>query len=91
VDNQWDAGLTATVTVTAGASAIHGWKVAWTWPGAQQETSAWSATVQQTGTSVTATNLAYNGALPAAGSTTFGFQATSSGTFTAPTLTCTAS
>lgn len=91
IDNQWNAGFTATVTVTAGSAAINGWKVTWTWPGSQQETSAWSATVQQSGASVTATNLAYNGAVAAAGSTSFGFQGTASGTFTAPALSCTAS
>ena len=41
--------------------------------------------------SVTATNLAYNGALARRRLTTFGFQGTASGAFTAPTLTCTAS
>jgi endoglucanase len=91
IDNQWDTGFTATVTVTAGNAAINGWKVVWTWPGSQQETSAWSATVQQSGASVTATNLSYNGAVAAAGSTSFGFQGTASGAFTAPALTCTAS
>jgi endoglucanase len=91
IDNQWNAGFTATVTVTAGSTAINGWKVAWTWPGSQQETSAWSATVQQSGAAVTATNLSYNGAVPAAGSTGFGFQGTASGAFTVPALTCTAS
>ncbi|MCL2734621.1 MAG: cellulose-binding domain-containing protein, partial [Actinomycetia bacterium] len=91
IDNQWDAGFTATVTVTAGSAAINGWKVTWTWPGSQQETSAWSATVQQSGAAVTATNLSYNGAVAAAGSTSFGFQGTASGAFTAPALTCTAS
>jgi endoglucanase len=89
VDNSWDGGFTATVTVTAGSSAISGWSVAWTWPGSQQETSGWSATITQTGTKVTAANLSYNGSLPAAGSTSFGFQGT--GTGAAPTLTCAAS
>ncbi|WP_078901670.1 cellulase family glycosylhydrolase [Actinacidiphila yeochonensis] len=91
VDNQWDSGFTATVTVTAGGSAVNGWTVAWTWPGSQQETSGWSATITQTGASVKAVNLSYNGALAAQGSTTFGLQGTGTGTLTAPALTCTAS
>ncbi len=91
IDNQWDAGFTATVTVTAGSTAINGWKVTWSWPGSQQETSAWSATVTQTGSSVTATNLSYDGAVPADGSTTFGLQGSATAAFTLPTLTCTAS
>ncbi|WP_328918050.1 MULTISPECIES: cellulase family glycosylhydrolase [unclassified Streptomyces] len=91
IDNQWDAGFTATVTVTAGSAAINGWTVGWTWPGSQQETSGWNADIKQTGTSVTAKNLSYNGALSAAGSTSFGFQGTASGSFTSPALTCTSS
>ncbi len=92
VDNQWDAGFTATVTVTnTGTAATTGWKVAWTWPGNQQETSGWSATITQTGAAVSAVNLAYNGAIAPAASTSFGFQGTSTGTVGAPALTCTAS
>jgi endoglucanase len=91
VDNQWDSGFTATVTVTAGSAAVNGWKVTWTWPGGQQETSAWNADVSQTGAGMTAKNLSYNGAVAASGSTSFGFQGTASGAFTVPALVCTAS
>jgi endoglucanase len=91
VDNQWDSGFTATVTVTAGPSAITGWTVGWTWSGSQKETSGWSADITQTGSSVTAKNLTYNGAVAASGSTSFGFQGTSTGSVGAPALTCTAS
>jgi cellulase/cellobiase CelA1 len=76
--------------VKAGSSAIKTWKVTWTWPGNQAITNSWSATVTSSGTAVTATNLSYNGALAAAASTSFGFQASFSGTNTAPTLTCSA-
>jgi mannan endo-1,4-beta-mannosidase len=90
VDNQWNSGFTATVTVKAGSSPISGWTVRWTWPGNQQETSAWNATVTQSGSQVTATNMSYNGAVPASGTTSFGFQGTAGGSFTAPALTCAA-
>ena len=90
IDNQWSTGFTATVTVTATA-ATHGWKVAWTWPSGQSVSGSWNATVQQTGTSVTATNLAYNGTLATGGTTAFGLQGTFAGSNTAPTFTCTAS
>jgi cellulase/cellobiase CelA1 len=76
--------------VKAGSSAIKTWKVTWTWPGNQTITNSWSVTVTSSGTAVTASNLAYNGALAAAASTSFGFQASFSGTNTAPTLTCSA-
>jgi mannan endo-1,4-beta-mannosidase len=88
IDNQWSTGFTASVTVTAGSSAITGWTVRWNWPGGQQETSGWNATFTQSGTSVTAKNMSYNGSLPASGSTGFGFQGTADGAFTAPDPTC---
>ncbi|MHA6757577.1 cellulose binding domain-containing protein [Streptacidiphilus sp. PAMC 29251] len=91
VTSQWNPGFTDTVTVSnRGAGAIHGWTVTWTWPGGQQETSAWNAAVSQSGSAVTATNLSYNGAIAAGGTTTFGLQGTWSGSNGTPTLSCTA-
>ena len=90
VDNQWSNGFTATVTITnTGTVATRSWKVNWTWGGSQQISSGWSANVSQSGSAVTATSLAYNGAIAPGSSTSFGFQATFSGTNAAPTLTCT--
>ncbi|MEE4545343.1 cellulose binding domain-containing protein [Streptomyces sp. V4-01] len=89
VSNDWGSGFTADVTVTSGSSAIHGWKVGWTYGGSQRITNAWNATVTQSGASVSAVNAAYNGALGASASTSFGFQGTGSGAV--PALTCTAS
>lgn len=92
VDSQWTPGFNATVTVTnPGTSPVNGWTVTWTWPNGQHLSSAWNATVQQSGTGVSAVNLAYNGRLAPGASTTFGIQGTWSGTNTAPALTCTAS
>jgi hypothetical protein len=34
--------------------------------------------------------MSYNGAVPASGTTSFGFQGTAGGSFTAPALTCAA-
>ncbi|MFJ6213093.1 cellulase family glycosylhydrolase [Streptomyces sp. NPDC092296] len=89
--NSWQDGFTADVTVKAGTSAISSWKVVLTFPGNQKVTSSWNANVTQSGTAVTATNMSYNGAVAANGSTSFGFQGTYSGTNGAPTVTCTAS
>ncbi len=92
VDNDWGNGFTATVTITNnGSGAINSWRVAWTWPGNQQVTNSWSATVSQSGAAVTATSLSYNGNIAPGGSVSFGFQATYSGTNSAPTLSVTAS
>jgi chitodextrinase len=91
-DNDWGSGFNATITVTnTGTAATKGWKVTWTWGGNQQIVNSWNATLTSSGSSVTATNLGYNGAIAAGGNTSFGLQANYTGTNTAPTLTCTTS
>ena len=91
VDSSWANGFTATVTVTnPGTVATKSWTVKWTWSGNQTFVNTWNATVTQSGTAVTAVNLAYNGAISAGGNATFGFQAGFSGTNATPTLTCSA-
>jgi glycosyl hydrolase family 12/cellulose binding protein with CBM2 domain len=78
--NTWNTGFTADVTVAnTGNSAINGWTLTWSFPGNQHVTSAWNATVSQSGSAATARNMSYNGSVPAGGSTSFGFQATYSG------------
>ncbi|MFI5649338.1 glycoside hydrolase family 6 protein [Kitasatospora sp. NPDC051705] len=92
VGNDWGSGFTAGVTVTnTGSTATKSWTVTWSWGGNQQITNSWNAATSQSGGAVTATSQAYNGALAANGTTTFGFQATYSGGNTAPTLSCTTS
>jgi hypothetical protein len=91
VDNDWGSGFTATVTVSnPGTAPTTGWRVTWAWAGSQQVSGAWNATVTQSGVSVTAANAGYNGAVPPAGTTSFGVQASYGGTNATPTLTCTA-
>jgi cellulase/cellobiase CelA1 len=75
------------VTVTAGAAAIRGWTVTLTYPGTPPVQQAWNATLATNGSTVTATNAAYNGALAAGATTSFGFLA--SGSPLTPTITCT--
>ncbi|MCI4064970.1 lytic polysaccharide monooxygenase [Micromonospora sp. R77] len=88
VTSQWQGGFQGEVEVTAGATAIKGWTVSWTYAGGQQVTQSWNATVTSSGATVTAKNAGWNGALAAGAKTTFGFLA--SGTGPAPTPTCTA-
>ncbi|TDB73935.1 PHB depolymerase family esterase [Micromonospora sp. KC721] len=84
--NTWNSGFTTTVTVTnTDTSAINGWTLQWTWPGNQQVTGAWNATVTQSGNQVSARNVNWNATIVPNQSTSFGFQATYSGTNTAPT------
>ncbi|MGC4852410.1 cellulose binding domain-containing protein [Micromonospora sp. DT4] len=90
VTNSWSGGFQASVTVTAGATAIRGWTVSWTFPNGQAISQIWGGTHTQSGASVRVTNVDYNGSLPAGGSTTFGFLATATGTNNPPTdITCT--
>jgi Glycosyl hydrolase family 48/Cellulose binding domain len=91
VDNDWGNGFTATVTVTNnGTAPTSSWQVTWSWGGSQQVTNGWNATVTESGKAVTAQSAAFNSVVAAGSSTTFGFQATYTGTNSAPTLTCTA-
>jgi chitodextrinase len=92
VSSQWANGFTANVTVTnKGSTAGTGWKVNWTWGGNQQITNLWNGVESHSGQSETVTNASFNGSIAPGASTSFGFQASFSGSNTAPTLTCTLS
>jgi len=83
--NVWSNGFTATVTVAnTGASAVDGWALGFTLPAGQSITSSWNAALTGSTGAVIARNLAYNGGIPAGGSTSFGFQGGYSGGFAAP-------
>lgn len=73
VASQWSGGFTANVAVTNLGSAVTGWSLKWTFAAGQSVTQAWSATVAQSGTAVTATNVGYNGSIATGASTSFGF------------------
>ena len=91
VDNQWSNGFTATVTISnTGTVATKTWKATWTWGGNQAIVNSWNAVVTSSGTAVTAVNQAYNNVIAGGGNTTFGFQASFSGTNAVPTLACSA-
>lgn len=81
IASAWTGGFTADVTVrNTGGSAVNGWSLKWTFPGDQKISNAWNAKTTQSGAAVTATDVGYNGAIPAGGSTGFGFQGTGSST-----------
>jgi hypothetical protein len=82
----WNNGFTADLTLTnTGTAAINGWTAAFSFPGNQQVTNAWGATVTQNGQAVTARNMSYNNTIAPGTSQTFGFQGTFSGTNASPT------
>ncbi|MFI7411893.1 glycoside hydrolase family 6 protein [Streptomyces sp. NPDC049627] len=84
VQNQWDTGFTAAVTVTNQGAAKSNWSVKWSYAGNQKVTNGWNAKISQSGTAVTAANETYNGTLSTGGSVSFGFQASYSGTNAVP-------
>ncbi|MFC0527332.1 endo-1,4-beta-xylanase [Phytohabitans kaempferiae] len=87
--NQWTGGFVASVRVTAGSSAINGWRVALTLPSGTTVTNAWSANRSGNTGAIQFTNVDYNGRVGAGQSTEFGFQANGTGTGLAPTCTAT--
>ncbi|MEU0298058.1 glycoside hydrolase family 6 protein [Streptomyces sp. NPDC006175] len=84
IQNQWNGGLTASVTVKNLGDAVSGWQLQWSFAGGEKVSQGWNATVSQSGTAVTAKDAGYNAALATGSSATFGFNATGSGNSTVP-------
>ncbi|MEU1883983.1 cellulose binding domain-containing protein [Micromonospora rifamycinica] len=73
--SEWQGGFVAVVTVqNVAATPVDGWTLTFGFGGDQQVTSAWNATVDQSGATVTAGNLDWNRVLAANGSASFGMQ-----------------
>ncbi|MFG2791541.1 cellulase family glycosylhydrolase [Streptomyces sp. NPDC048419] len=90
VSSDWGGGFNADVKVTdTGTAPLTSWKVTWTFDGSEKVSSMWNASYTQTGRTVTATNAAHNGGVPAGGSTSFGFGGAPGGG-AAPSVSCTA-
>ncbi|MCG5435191.1 GH12 family glycosyl hydrolase domain-containing protein [Micromonospora foliorum] len=84
--NSWNNGFTADVQITnTGSSAINGWTLTYSLPSGQQVTSAWNATVSQSGSTVTARNVGHNGSVAPGGTASFGYQGNLSGSYSSPT------
>jgi poly(hydroxyalkanoate) depolymerase family esterase len=88
IASAWAGGFVAGVRVTAGATAINGWRGSLTLPAGATITNSWNAQLTGTTGTVTAVNLSYNGRLTPGQTAEFGLQATGSGT--GATVTCTA-
>jgi endoglucanase len=84
IDSQWDAGFTATVTVTNRGPAVNGWTLAFAFAGNQHITNAWNGAATQNGAAVAVKDGGWNASIATGASTSFGFQATYSGTNAAP-------
>ncbi|MCG7527355.1 glycoside hydrolase family 9 protein [Streptomyces sp. OfavH-34-F] len=76
VSQAWGTGFTADVTVkNTGSTPLDGWRLVFDFQGAEKIGNAWNATATQSGSRVTVRNAGHNGAVPAGGSASFGFQA----------------
>ncbi|MGW4233480.1 glycoside hydrolase family 6 protein [Streptomyces sp. NPDC004980] len=84
IQNQWNGGLTAAVSVTNTGDAISSWQLEWSFGGTEQVSQGWNATVTQSGKAVTAKNASYNGSLASGASASFGFNATGNGQSAVP-------
>ncbi|HLL69235.1 MAG TPA: cellulose binding domain-containing protein [Micromonosporaceae bacterium] len=79
VTNQWSEGFGAELIVTNSGDALSSWSLTWTFGAGQRVGQGWRATYTQSGDSVTAANVSYNGALASGASTSIGFNGTWNG------------
>ena len=84
ISSQWQGGFGANVSVTNLGDPINGWTLTWSFAPGQSVTQAWNAGVTQSGTSVSATDVGYNGALGTRASASFGFNGAWSGSNPVP-------
>ena len=89
VVSSWNSGWQANVDVTAGDAAISGWRLTWTWPAGQTIASSWNATVTSSGSTVTATDVDWNGTVNAGQTKTSAWGFIGTGAAATPAVTCT--
>ncbi|MDG4838700.1 non-reducing end alpha-L-arabinofuranosidase family hydrolase [Micromonospora sp. WMMD967] len=85
VASQWQGGFTANVALTNLGDPLTSWTLTWSYGAGQTVTQAWSTSVTQSGSAVTAKNVSYNGAVPTNGSVSFGFNGSWTGSNPVPT------
>ncbi|WP_370947324.1 cellulose binding domain-containing protein [Amycolatopsis sp. cg5] len=77
--SKWDTGYTGQYTITAGTSALSGWKLEFDLPSGSSVGTYWDALLTTSGTHYTFTNREYNGSVGSGASTTFGFNGAGTG------------
>ncbi|GHB42585.1 chitinase [Streptomyces viridiviolaceus] len=78
--SDWGSGFGGSWTVkNTGTTTINSWTVEWDFPSGTKVTSAWDATVTNSGDHWTAKNVGWNGTLAPGASVSFGFNGTGSG------------
>ncbi|GAA3295879.1 cellulose binding domain-containing protein [Dactylosporangium vinaceum] len=97
VTNSWPGGFGANVDVTNLGDPVNGWRLTWTFTAGQTITQLWNGTASQSAGAVTVTNASYNATIATGATTSFGFNASSTGSNPAPAsfalngVTCTGS
>ncbi|MEU0117676.1 cellulose binding domain-containing protein [Streptomyces bobili] len=85
ITNQWSGGFQADVKLAnTGTSAWSGWSLGWAFANGQTVSQLWNAEHTQSGATVTARNIGWNGNVAAGASVSFGFTGNWSGTNTKP-------
>ncbi|MFJ8135179.1 cellulose binding domain-containing protein [Streptomyces sp. NPDC096013] len=85
ITNQWSGGFQADVQVTnTGSTAWNGWSLGWSFADGQRIGQLWNADYTQSGATVTAKNVSWNGTVAAGSSVGFGFTGSWAGTNTKP-------
>ncbi|ATE53471.1 rhamnogalacturonan lyase family protein [Actinosynnema pretiosum] len=79
VQNQWQGGFSATVTVNNLGDPVDGWSLVWTAASGEKVDQGWNAAFSSSGTTVTASNVDWNKAIPTGGSVSFGFNGSRTG------------
>jgi len=83
--NSWSDGFTLSVSVTnATQTAIQGWSVDLAFDQTISVVNSWNATLDSSGSGVSAQNNSYNGQVAPGDSASFGFQGTHNGDFDPP-------
>jgi poly(3-hydroxybutyrate) depolymerase len=90
ITGQWQGGFQGEVTVIAGAAALTGWRVGWTFADGQTITQMWGGRNTPSGSVQTVVNETWNGSLAAGAATTFGFLGTWNAVNSVPSATCAA-
>ena len=85
VASQWSGGFGANVSVNNLGDPLSSWRLTWTFTAGQTITQLWNGTLSQSGSSVTVTNVSYNGSIPTGGSQSFGFNGSWTGSNPSPT------
>ncbi|QFZ20124.1 rhamnogalacturonan lyase family protein [Saccharothrix syringae] len=80
VQNRWEGGFSANVTIRNVGDPVDGWRLVWDFPGAERFAQGWNAEFAASGASVTASNVDWNRAIPTGGAVSFGFNGTTTGT-----------